>query len=117
MHITYYKKLLSALAIIAAVLPFSSSAEVYRSAQFGDSLNQITANVSLPDTFAGGFTTLAVYCKADVAEPGITSNIICYDNNSIADLRRQTNNTLTGATCLAACVDGTVVTVRMQFRV
>lgn len=117
MHITYYKKILSALAIIAAVLPFSSSAEVYRPAQFGDSLNQLTANVSLPDTFEGGFTTLAVYCQADVAETGITSNILCYENNSIADLRQQTINALTGATFIPASVDGTVVPVRMQFRV
>ena len=117
MHSTLYKKILSALVIIAAVLPFSSSAEVYQPAQFGDAINQLTSKVNLPDAFEGGFTTIAVYCQTDVAATGMTSNTLCYQNNNIADLRQQTIAALAGAAFTPARIDNQAVPVRVQFRV
>ena len=117
MQTTLYKKMLSALTIIAAVLPFSSSAETYTPAQFGDAINQLTTKVNLPDAFEGGFTTIAVYCQTDVAVTGLISNTLCYQDNDVADLRQQTLAALERASFIPAQVASQTVPVRVQFRV
>lgn len=117
MQTTLYKKMLSALTIIAAVLPFSSSAETYIPAQFGDAVSQLTAKVNLPDTFEGGFTTIAVYCQTDVATSGMISNTLCYQDNEVANLRQQTLDALDSVSFVPARIDDQAVPVRVQFRV
>lgn len=118
MQTSIYKKLLSALVIIAAVLPFSSSADATsKPAQFGDALNQLTTKVNLPDTFSGGFTTIAVYCQTDVTASGALSNTLCFENTNVANLASQTLNALEGASFIPAEINSQPVAVRMQFRV
>jgi hypothetical protein len=117
MQTTFYKKLFSALMVIAAVMPFSSSANTYKPAQFGDAVNQLTSKVNLPDSFGGGFTTIAVYCQTDVAVSGALSDTLCYEKTAIANLKQQTLDALDGVSFIPAQIDNQAVAVRMQFRV
>lgn len=118
MQITIYKNLTRLLIALSAAFSFSSSADTsYIPAQFGNALNQLTAKVNLPEAFAGGHTTIAVYCQSDIAASGILSNTLCYENTGTANLEAQTLNALENAAFIPAQVDNQAVPVRMQYRV
>jgi hypothetical protein len=112
-----YKKLLSALVTIAAILPFSSVAETYQPARFGDAVTHLSSQINLPDAFEGEPATVAVNCQTDVGTTGNLSNTLCYQSKKIANLKQQTLDALEDASFIPAQVNGQAVPVRMQFRV
>lgn len=112
------KKVLGSLAILAVVLPFSSSASsMYQPAQFGDVADQVTSKVVIPQSMATDNRTIAVYCQADIAVSGVASNVNCFDKAGYDDLQGQTQRALDGLAFSPAKVDGEAVPVRMNFRV
>lgn len=111
-------KVLGSLAILAVVLPFSSSASsMYQPAQFGNAVDQVSQKVVLPETMATDNRTIAVYCQADIAVSGVASNVSCFDKAAYDDLQGQTQRAIEGLAFSPAKVDGEAVPVRMTFRV
>ncbi|MBU2887812.1 hypothetical protein KO507_18760 [Gilvimarinus agarilyticus] len=115
-HLT--KKVLGSLAMLAVILPFSSSASsMYQPAQFGDVVDQVTSKVVIPQSMATDNRTIAVYCQADIATTGAASNVTCFEKAGYDDLQGQTERALDGLAFTPAQVDGEAVPVRMTFRV
>ncbi|BFM22145.1 hypothetical protein R50076_31940 [Gilvimarinus japonicus] len=111
-------KVLGSLAILAVVLPFSSSASsMYQPAQFGDAVDQVSQKVVIPEQMRQEQRTISVYCQADIAATGVTSNVSCFDKAAYDDLQGQTQRAIEGLSFAPAQVDGTAVPVRMGFRV
>jgi hypothetical protein len=106
------------LVLVGLALPMLSTAHAAATpARFGDALNQLTAQVKLPQELEGGHKTLAVYCQTDVAATGMLANTQCYQHPKIANLEQQTLSALESVKFEPATVDGEAVPVRMQFRV
>lgn len=111
-------KMLGSLAILAVVLPFSSSASsMYQPAQFGDAVNQVAEKVVIPESMATDNRTISVYCQADIATSGVASNVTCFEKAGYDDLQGQTERAIDGLAFSPAKVDGKAVPVRMTFRV
>ena len=111
-------KVLGSLAILAVVLPFSSSASsMYQPAQFGDVVDQVSQKVIIPAEMAADQRTISVYCQADIAASGVASNVSCFDKAAYDDLQGQTQRAIEGLSFSPAQVDGATVPVRMTFRV
>ncbi|UTF58744.1 energy transducer TonB [Gilvimarinus sp. DA14] len=111
-------KVLGSLAILAVVLPFSSSASsMYQPANFGGAVDQVSQKVTIPESMATDNRTIAVYCQADIATTGVASNVTCFDKAAYNDLQGQTQRALDGLSFTPAMVDGEAVPVRMAFRV
>lgn len=111
-------KVLGSLAILAVVLPFSSSASsMYQPAKFGDVVDQVSQKVVIPEAMSTDNRTIAVYCQADIATTGVANNVSCFDKAAYDDLQGQTQRALEGLSFTPAMVDGEAVPVRMAFRV
>lgn len=110
-------KRFGSLVVLMLNLPLIGevAAQQYQPAQFGDTFSYIEQTLSLPE-LTPEFPVAAVYCQADVAIDGNTSNVSCYEKEGFDELRRQTVEAMTGRNFTPARVDGKPVPVRMYFR-
>ncbi len=92
------------------------AAQTYQPATFGDTLDHIEQTVAMP-ALTEDFPVASVYCQADVAIGGTTSNVSCYEKDGFDRLREQTAAALNNRAFIPARVDGREVPVRMHFRV
>lgn len=93
-----------------------ANATQYQPAQFGDALQHLQQSVTPPQLTAD-LPVVGVYCQADVDSGGVTSDVRCYEKEGFEELRRQTEQVMTGRDFIPATVDGSAVPVRMHFRV
>lgn len=112
-----FKKLIRSLAILAAAAPLASHATAYTPAKFGNSVDTLTKQITLPSSFGEGVKTVAVYCQADVMSTGSISAVTCYEHGAIVSMQKVTESALKSATFEPATIDGKAVPVRMQLRV
>lgn len=112
-----FKKLIRSLAIVAAVAPFASYATAYTPANFGNAVETLTKQVTLPASFGEGVKTVAVYCQADIMSTGNINAVTCYENSPLVSMQKVTESALKSATFDPATIDGKTVPVRMQMRV
>ena len=91
-------------------------AETYQPATFGNTLEYIEQAVTQP-ALTDDLPVASVYCQADVAIDGMTSNLHCYEKDGFDRLREQTAAALSGRVFTPARVDGIEVPVRMHLRV
>lgn len=118
MHLKQIKRMVAGAFGLALSIPaLSQPAQRVTPADFGAALDQISTRVSLPQAFAGGHKTLAVYCQTDVSTTGELDNTLCYQHPKIAELKQQTLAALESVNFEPATVEGNAVPVRMQFRV
>ncbi len=111
------KKLIRSLAILAAVTPFASYATAYTPAKFGNAVDTLGKQITLPASFGEGVKTVAVYCQADVLTSGNINAVTCYENSPLVSMQNVTESALKSATFEPATIDGKAVPVRMQLRV
>lgn len=111
------KKLIRSLAILAAVTPFASHAAAYTPAKFGNAIDTLSKQVTLPTSFGEGIKTVAVYCQADVLTSGNINAVTCYENSPLVSMQTVTESALKSSTFEPATIDGKAVPVRMQLRV
>ncbi len=111
------KNLIRSLAILAAAAPFASYATAYTPANFGNAVDTLSKQITLPASFGEGVKTVAVYCQADVLTSGNINAVTCYENSPLVSMQKVTESALKSATFEPATIDGTAVPVRMQLRV
>ncbi len=111
------KKLIRSLAILAAAAPFASYATAYTPAKFGNAVDTLSKQITLPASFGEGVKTVAVYCQADVLTSGNINAVTCYENSPLVSMQNVTESALKSATFEPATIDGKTVPVRMQLRV
>ncbi|PUA30578.1 MAG: hypothetical protein B0W54_08865 [Cellvibrio sp. 79] len=111
------KNLIHSLAILAAAAPFASQAAAYAPATFGNALETLKKQITLPGSFGEGVKTVAVYCQADVMTSGNINAVTCYENNPVVSMQKVTESALKSATFEPATIDNKTVPVRMQLRV
>ncbi|QEY14540.1 hypothetical protein D0C16_00220 [Cellvibrio sp. KY-GH-1] len=111
------KKLIRSLAILAAAAPFASYATAYTPAKFGNAVDTLGKQITLPASFGEGVKTVAVYCQADILTSGTINAVTCYENSPLVSMQNVTESALKSATFEPATIDGKAVPVRMQLRV
>ena len=111
------KKAIRSLLMIAAIAPLASYATAYTPAKFGDAVNTLGKQITLPTSFGEGVNTVAVYCQADVMTNGHINSVNCYENSPLVSMQNVTESALKSATFTPATIDGKAVPVRMQMRV
>lgn len=111
------KKLIRSLAILAAAAPFASYATAYTPAKFGNAVDTLSKQITLPASFGEGVKTVAVYCQADILTSGNINAVTCYENSPLVSMQNATESALKSATFEPATIDGKAVPVRMQLRV
>lgn len=111
------KNLIRSLAILAAVAPFASYATAYTPAKFGNAVDTLGKQITLPASFGEGVKTVSVYCQADVMTSGNINAVTCYENSPLVSMQKNTESALKSATFEPATIDGKAVPVRMQLRV
>ncbi len=111
------KNLIRSLAILAAAAPFASYATAYTPAKFGNAVDTLGKQITLPASFGEGVKTVSVYCQADVMTSGNINAVTCYENSPLVSMQKNTESALKSATFEPATIDGKAVPVRMQLRV
>lgn len=111
------KKLIRSLAILAAAAPFASYAAAYTPAKFGNAVDTLNKQITLPASLGEGVKTAAVYCQADVMTTGNVNAVTCYEHGALVSMNKVTESALKSATFEPATIDGKAVPVRMQLRV
>lgn len=111
------KNMIRSLAILAAAAPFASYATAYTPAKFGNAVDTLTKQITLPASFGEGVKTVSVYCQADVMTSGNINAVTCYENSPLVSMQKTTESALKSATFEPASIDGKAVPVRMQLRV
>lgn len=111
------KNLIRSLAILAAAAPFASYATAYTPAKFGNAVDTLSKQITLPASFGEGVKTVSVYCQADVMTSGNINAVTCYENSPLVSMQKNTESALKSATFEPATIDGKAVPVRMQLRV
>lgn len=111
------QKCIRSLAILAAVTPIASYAAAYTPAKFGNAVETLGKQITLPASFGEGVKTVAVYCQADVTTTGSINAATCYENSPLVSMQKTTESALKSATFEPATIDGKAVPVRMQLRV
>lgn len=111
------KKAIRSLLIVAAIAPIASYATAYTPAKFGNTVETLSKQITLPSSFGEGVKTVAVYCQADVMTTGHINSVNCYENSPLVSMQHVTESALKSATFEPATIDGKAVPVRMQMRV
>ncbi len=111
------KKYFRSLAILAAVTPLASYATAYTPAKFGNAVDTLSKQITLPASFGEGVKTVSVYCQADVLTSGNINAVTCYENSPLVSMQKTTESALKSSTFEPATIDGKAVPVRMQLRV
>lgn len=111
------KNLIRSLAILATAAPFASYATAYTPAKFGNAVDTLSKQITLPASFGEGVKTVSVYCQADVMTSGNINAVTCYENSPLVSMQKNTESALKSATFEPATIDGKAVPVRMQLRV
>ena len=114
---TTLKTMIRSLALLAAAATFASQAAAYTPAKFGDAVDILKKQITLPSSFGEGVKTVAVYCQADVMTKGSINAVTCYENNPVVSMQKVTESALKSATFEPATIDSKTVPVRMQLRV
>ena len=111
------KKAIRSVLIVAAIAPIASYATAYTQAKFGNAVETLGKQITLPSSFGEGVKTVAVYCQADVMTTGNINSVNCYENSPLVSMQNVTESALKSATFEPATIDGKAVPVRMQMRV
>lgn len=111
------KNMIRSLAILAAAAPFASYATAYTPAKFGNAVDALSKQITLPASFGEGVKTVSVYCQADVTTSGNINAATCYENSPLVSMQKVTESALKSATFEPATIDNKAVPVRMQLRV
>jgi hypothetical protein len=111
------KALIFSLALMTGLAPLTTIASTYTPATFGNSIETLARQITLPASLGEKTKTVAVYCQADVLTSGNINAVTCYENNPTVSMQKITESALRSARFEPAKIDGAAVPVRMQLRV
>lgn len=99
-----------------AVCAPSFAAEVYKSAMFDFSVEQIISELKSANLQLNGASTV-LYCQSEIDIKGVAARTHCYDKEENEGLVDLAEKTIAGLSFTPAEVDGQAVPVRMSYRV